>query len=192
MEAQIMSTDESGRKQNGYQLGSLIRTSAHDIWLAGLGAYSRANKEGSRFFESLVELGAAVEKKARNQVARPFRAAERQMDGAKSAVNETWERLEMLFDRRVARALHSLQIPTQRDVAELTRRVAKLQTLVEELSQTPVAGRQASRPGVKKSGGKARAGTRSTRGAGKAASRKKSAGKTARKPRKKTGRSARS
>jgi poly(hydroxyalkanoate) granule-associated protein len=191
MEAQIMSTDESGRKQNGYQLGSLIRTSAHDIWLAGLGAYSRANKEGSRFFESLVELGAAVEKKARNQVSRPFRAAERQMDGARSAVNETWERLEMLFDRRVARALHSLQIPTQRDVAELTRRVAKLQALVEELSETPVAGRQASRPGVKKSGGRARTGTRSARGTGKAASRKKGTAKTARKPRKKTGRSAR-
>ena len=187
-----MSTDESGRKQNGYQLGSLIRTSAHDIWLAGLGAYSRANKEGSRFFESLVELGAAAEKKARNQVARPFRAAERQMDGAKSAVHETWERLEMLFDRRVARALHSLQIPTQRDVAELTRRVAKLQALVEELSQRPVPGRQASRPGAKKSGGISRARTRSSRATGKAASRKKSAAQTARKPRKKTGRSARS
>jgi hypothetical protein len=113
------------------------------------------------------------------------------MDGARSAVNETWERLEMLFDRRVARALHSLQIPTQRDVAELTRRVAKLQALVEELSETPVAGRQASRPGVKKSGGRARTGTRSARGTGKAASRKKGTAKTARKPRKKTGRSAR-
>ncbi len=187
-----MSTDESGRKQNGYQLGSLIRTSAHDIWLAGLGAYSRANKEGSRFFESLVELGAAVEKKARNQVARPFRAAERQMDGARSAVNETWERLEMLFDRRVARALHSLQIPTQRDVAELTRRVAKLQALVEELSQAPVTGRQASRPGVKKTGGRAGAGTRSARAAGKAKTRKKRASKTAGRARSKSGKSGRS
>lgn len=186
-----MPSDKSRRKQNGYQLGSLIRTSAHDIWLAGLGAYSRANKEGSRFFDSLVELGEAVERKARDQVARPFRAAERQVHGARSAVNETWERLEMLFDRRVARALHSLQIPTQRDVAELTRRVAKLQALVEELSQTPTTGRQASRPGVKKSGAKTRAATRGAKGKRKTTSRKKRAPTAASKTRGKSGRAAR-
>lgn len=159
-EAQYMSKDKSRRKQNGYQLATLIRTSAHDIWLAGLGAYARANKEGSRLFDSLVELGESVERKAREQVARPFRVAERQVEGAKSAVNETRDRLEMLFDRRVARTLHSLQIPTQRDVAELTERVAKLQALVEKLSAAPTTGKQASRPGEAKAGPRAKTTTR--------------------------------
>jgi len=172
-EAQYMSKDKSRRKQNGYQLATLIRTSAHDIWLAGLGAYARANKEGSRLFDSLVELGESVERKAREQVARPFRVAERQVEGAKSAASETWDRLEMLFDRRVARTLHSLQIPTQRDVAELTERVAKLQALVEKLSAAPTTGKQASRPGETKTSPRAKTKTqRSKRVSKKTAARK--------------------
>lgn len=181
-----MSTDKSQRKQNGYQLGTLIRTSAHEIWLAGLGAYTRANKEGSRLFESLVELGEAVERKARDQVARPFRAAERQVEGAKSAVNETWGRLEMLFDRRIARALHSLQIPTQRDVAELTERVTELQALVEDLSQSQTPDRQSSRPAIKKSAAKPKAANRAPKKRAKPVSRKR-AKAPARKKRSATG-----
>jgi poly(hydroxyalkanoate) granule-associated protein len=181
LEAQIMSSDKSQRKPNGYQLGTLIRTSAHEIWLAGLGAYTRANKEGNRLFESLVEIGEAVEKKARDQVARPFRAAERQVEGAKSAVNDTWGRLEMLFDRRVARALHSLQIPTQRDVAELTERVTELQALVEELSHSQAPDRQASRPAVKKSAGKSETASRGSGKRAKPASRKRAQAPTRKK-----------
>ena len=63
---------------NGYPLANRMRASAHDIWLAGLGAYSRAGKEGGRLFERLVELGESVERTARDQVARPFRIAEQQ------------------------------------------------------------------------------------------------------------------
>jgi poly(hydroxyalkanoate) granule-associated protein len=198
MEAQIMSTGKSRGKQDGYQFANLIRASAHEIWLAGLGAYSRANKEGARFFESLVELGDAVEKKARDQVARPFRAAEKQVEGARSAVNETWDRLEMLFDRRVARALHSLQIPTQRDVAELTKRVAKLQGLVEQLSGSTPPGRQAARQADRKSRGKTatakrtkKAPARKKRIAKKAPARTKRVTTAARKARKTSAKAAR-
>jgi poly(hydroxyalkanoate) granule-associated protein len=131
-----MSSKKSSSDKNGYELARLIRTSAHDIWLAGLGAYSRAGKEGTRFFESLVALGESVERRAREQVARPFRVAERRVENARSAVNDTWERLELMFERRVARALHSLQIPTQRDVAELTQRVESLQEALQAVTGT--------------------------------------------------------
>jgi len=140
-----MPSKKSPSHPNGHQLAALIRTSAHDIWLAGLGAYSRAGKEGTRFLESLVALGESVERRAREQVARPFRVAERRVENARSAVGETWARLELMFDRRVARALHSLQIPTQRDVAELTERVETLRRAVEGLTGTPTTVRRPSR-----------------------------------------------
>jgi poly(hydroxyalkanoate) granule-associated protein len=149
-----MSGKKSSSDQNGYQLATLIRTSAHDIWLAGLGAYSRAGKEGTRFFESLVTLGESVERTAREQVARPFRVAERRVESARSTVNETWERVELLFERRVAKALHSLQIPTQRDVAELTERVETLRAAVQQLTRPVAPARRSSRAG---SAGKAAA-----------------------------------
>jgi len=158
----IMSSKKSGSDQNGYQLATLIRTSAHDIWLAGLGAYSRAGKEGTRFFESLVALGESVERKAREQVARPFRVAEQRVETARSAANETWERLELMFERRVAKALHSLQIPTQRDVAELTERVETLRAALETLtgSQAPARRPSRVRPADKAPATKAKARTK--------------------------------
>lgn len=185
-----MSSNKSSSDKNGYELARLIRTSAHDIWLAGLGAYSRAGKEGSRFFESLVTLGESVERTAREQMARPFRVAERRVEHARSAVNETWERLELLFERRVAKALHSLQIPTQRDVAELTKRVESLQEALSDLTGAPEAARRPSKvvppgksPSAKAKGrskkGSAKSGSRRRRPGNKArASRTKSAGAT--------------
>ncbi len=181
-----MSSKKSKREQNGHQLATMIRTSAHDIWLAGLGAYSRAGKEGTRFFDSLVTLGESVERKAREQVARPFRVAEHQVDNARSVVNETWERLETMFERRVARALHSLQIPTQRDVAELARRVESLRAALEELTRPTGPTRRPSRAGATKAGPASRAKARPKKKASKSAAKKRrttsKAGRTRAKP----------
>ncbi len=165
-----MSSKKSSSDQNGYQLANLIRTSAHDIWLAGLGAYSRAGKEGTRFFESLVTLGESVERTAREQVARPFRVAERRVENARSAVNETWERLELMFERRVAKALHSLQIPTQRDVAELTERVEALRAALEALTGSTPPARRPSRVRPADKGPALRAKTRTKKKVAKTAS----------------------
>ena len=92
-----MTTTKSANGQNGYPLAMLIRNSAHDIWLAGLGAYAKAGKEGGRLFESLVDIGEAVERRAREEVSRPIRAAERGVEGARSAVADVWEQIELLI-----------------------------------------------------------------------------------------------
>jgi poly(hydroxyalkanoate) granule-associated protein len=127
---------------NGYPLANRIRASAHDIWLAGLGAYSRAGKEGGRLFERLVELGGNVERTARDQVARPFRLAEQQASAARTAVSETRERFELMFERRVAKALNSMQIPTKRDIAELTKRVEELQLALQSVGGSDTGKRR--------------------------------------------------
>ena len=160
-----MTTTKSANGQNGYPLAMLIRNSAHDIWLAGLGAYAKAGKEGGRLFESLVDIGEAVERRAREEVSRPIRAAERSVEGARSAVADVWEQIELLIERRIMRTLHALQIPTQQDVAELTERVERLNSTVRELTRERDAATRrlspASRPRSRRRSGATAPSTRS-------------------------------
>jgi poly(hydroxyalkanoate) granule-associated protein len=135
---------------NDSQLARLISGSAHQVWLAGIGAYARAQHEGSRLFENLADLGDRIDQQARDRV-----------NGVRSSANDTWDRLESAFVDRVARALNALQIPTARDVHELNRRVEALSRAVERLERAAVAA-AASKPrrAAKK---KARAATRTPR-----------------------------
>ncbi len=137
-----MSTN-SGEKVSDLQLSRVIKDSAHQIWLAGLGAYARAEAEGSKLFESLAKIGERLEKTAKERMTAPLRAAEDTVSGVRVTASDTWERLEKVFEARVARALHSLQIPTARDVKELTDRVEALQKAVDELTdgRTPPPAR---------------------------------------------------
>lgn len=176
-----MTTTKSANGKNGYPLAILIRESAHDIWLAGLGAYAKAGKEGSRLFDSLVDLGESVEKKARDEVTRPIRAAERSVEGARSAAAETWQQIELLIERRITKTLHALQIPTQRDVAELTQHVEKLNRTVRQLTrERDAAARKSARPAATKK--------KPTRRAARPAAKRAAASKKARSKRSTAGR----
>ena len=125
--------------------GSAGRTSSHDamadlpksvlessrqIWLAGLGAFSKAQAGGMKVFESLVQQGEVLEKKTRHVAADAAAAAR---GAAKAKAKEvqamaggTWDKLEQVFEDRVARALAKLGVHTQSDVERLTERVDAL------------------------------------------------------------------
>lgn len=109
------------------QLARRIRDSAHQIWLAGLGAFAKAQGEGGRFFESLVEEGEAVQSKTRDM------AKESVVDIASRAAG-SWDKLEKVFEDRVARALQSIGVPTKQDIMTLSQRVSALTEAVERLS----------------------------------------------------------
>ena len=51
------------------QVARLVKDSAHQVWLAGLGAYARAEKQGSRLFDNLVT-GVATHMQAKELEAR--------------------------------------------------------------------------------------------------------------------------
>jgi poly(hydroxyalkanoate) granule-associated protein len=119
------------------QLTRLVRESAHQVWLAGLGAYARAEAEGSRFFEGLVGVGERIEQGARHRVLRQVQAAEQRVTDVRQTALLTWDRIETLVEHRIAAALNRLQIPTARDVRELSRRVEALQSAVEKLESRP-------------------------------------------------------
>jgi poly(hydroxyalkanoate) granule-associated protein len=108
-------------------LATTIRESANNIWLAGLGAFAKAQEEGGKLFESLVKEGEVVQQRAR-------KAADEKFSEISTTASGTWERLEQVFEDRVARAMRSLGVPTDKDVKELSDRVAKLTAVVEKLS----------------------------------------------------------
>lgn len=111
--------------------------SSRNIWLAGLGALSRAQAEGMRMFESLVKQGEALESKTReaavSTAAAARGAAKAKVREVKEGVGGTWDKLEQVFEARVARALEKLGVHTHSDVQKLTERVDALSAAVNEL-----------------------------------------------------------
>jgi poly(hydroxyalkanoate) granule-associated protein len=122
--------------------------SPHQIWLAGLGAFSRAQQEGTKLFETLVKQGEHLQDRTK-QVATETAAAARGAATARAKEMQqmaggTWDKLEQVFEDRVARALSKLGVYTQNDVQRLAARVDELAAAVNKLVKTP-----ASRGGAK-------------------------------------------
>lgn len=121
--------------------------SAREIWLAGLGAFSFAQSEsgkiieqGNKLFEKLVSEGMKLEKKTRN-VAES--AVDEIKDGVESRVGavrkqavDNWDKLENIFEDRVARVLGQLGVPTAEDVNKLSERVQILSQKVTDMTKT--------------------------------------------------------
>ncbi len=111
-------------------LSATIRDSASNIWLAGLGAFVKAQEEGGKVFDALVKEGQTFQKRAK-------KAADDKVIEMNERASTTWDKLEQVFEDRVARALHSLNVPSKKDIDALSKRVEKLTALVEELSAAP-------------------------------------------------------
>jgi hypothetical protein len=104
------------------RLARFVRGSADQVWQAGRGAYSLAESEGGRVVGSLLGMRGRFDHGAGSRVF-----------VARNSAAEAWAQLESAFRHQVSRALNALQIPTARDVQELTRRVHALQAAVVAL-----------------------------------------------------------
>ena len=104
--------------------------SAQQIWMAGVGAFTRAQGEGSKLFEALVNEGMNIEKTTRTLATGKVDAVRDAMEDRVGAVrgraSDTWDRLEKVFEDRVQRALNRLGIPGREELAELSTRVDTL------------------------------------------------------------------
>lgn len=109
------------------QLSATIRESAQQIWLAGLGAFAKAQQEGNKVFDALVRRGESIQHNTR-------KVAEDKVTEMAARATGTWDKLETVFENRVARALNSLGVPTKNDVAALTKQVAELKAAVDKLN----------------------------------------------------------
>lgn len=118
-----------------------IVSSAQHIWLAGLGALSRAQHDGPKLFQSLVEEGGKVQDRTSKTVERAIKSA---LDNVQSAVDdrvsdvkgkaqETWENVEKMFQSRVQKAIHQLGVPSSSEIKALTHKVEELTKSVEKV-----------------------------------------------------------
>ena len=117
------------------QMAERVKDSANQIWLAGLGAYSKAEEEGGRLFDALVKDGEKLESKTRAMVDKPINVALEKVETVKARATGSWSKVEEAFDLRVSKALARLNIPTRREVDELSDRIESLSDKLEALTK---------------------------------------------------------
>ena len=120
------------------QFSQTVKDSAQQIWLAGLGAFAKAQAEGMKAFSSLVKEGDSIQ-------SRTTKVAGEKVAEAAAKASGTWDKLEQVFEDRVARSLSSLGVPTKKDIETLSKRVAELTEVVQNLNGAAKPTRRAAK-----------------------------------------------
>ena len=115
----------------------------HQIWLAGLGAMAKAQEQGSKAIEALVNDGLAFQRKSQAEAQQRLHDATERLTHLASDFGQQAtvrvDRLEHLFEDRVAKALQRLGMPTLYDLQALTKRVAQLEAQLAKASASSAA-----------------------------------------------------
>ena len=98
-----------------------VKDSAHNVWLAGLGFWAKAERNGSEMFEQLVKDGEKIESKVKEKDLFGGR-----IERTQERVNESITKLENVFDQRMAKTLNKLQIPSRRDIDGLKGQIDEI------------------------------------------------------------------
>lgn len=135
------------------RLSKSLGESAQQVWLAGVGAFGRAQAEGGKLFETLVKEGVSLEQTTRklagSRVEAVRDAVESTVGQAKERATDTWDRLEKVFEERVQRALRRLEVPSREDLGALIDRVDALNSELRRLGGVPTARKTPARKTAK-------------------------------------------
>lgn len=140
-------TKDSSNTDNtaGAQFSDTVKESAQQIWLAGLGAFAKAQEEGGRVFETLVKEGASIQRKtqaaAEERISEATSRVASMATDISSKASGQWDKLENIFEDRVSKALNRLGVPSAKDIDALAARIDELDRTVAKLS-----ARQAAAP----------------------------------------------
>ena len=142
---------EPGRA-HGNPLAQAVKESAQQIWLAGLGAFSKA-QGGGKLFETLMKEGVSLQRKTQAAAEEKIGDVADKMSAMAGEVghkaNAQWDKLETIFEERTARALGRLGVPSAKELAALAARVDALSAALAQLggSADKPAGKPRFRPG---------------------------------------------
>ncbi|MEW6706831.1 MAG: phasin family protein [Pseudomonadota bacterium] len=130
------------------QIAQTVKDSAQQIWLAGLGAFAKAQEEGNKVFEALVKEGVSLQKKtqavAEERIGDVTGKMSAMAEGVTSKAGQQWDKLESIFESRVSKALNKLGVPSSKDVDALVQRIDALSEQVAKLSKAPRAAKTAT------------------------------------------------
>jgi poly(hydroxyalkanoate) granule-associated protein len=119
------------------QLAQTVKDSAQQIWLAGLGAFAKAQGEGGKVFDTLIKEGVSLQRKTQAVAEEKLGDVAGKMSAMAGEVgskaNAQWDKLESIFEERTARALGKLGVPAAKELAALVDRVAALEAAVAAL-----------------------------------------------------------
>ncbi|MCM2251034.1 MAG: phasin family protein [Ramlibacter sp.] len=140
---------KAAEKTTGSQLSGTVKESAQQIWLAGLGAFAKAQEEGGKVFEALVKEGTSIQRKTQAAAEEKISEATNRMatmaTDISSRASGQWDKLENIFEERVSKALNKLGVPSAKDIEVLISRIDELNRNVAKLSaKTTAAGRGAA------------------------------------------------
>lgn len=140
--------------------------SAQHIWLAGLGAMAKAQEEGTKAIEALVNDGLAFQRQSQAQAQQRLHEATEQLSQMATGLGQQTsgrvDRLEHLFEDRVAKALHRLGIPTLQDMQALNDRLTRLEAWVQSQSSKRPAETSSAKSTAKSSVSRQRTSTKLT------------------------------
>jgi len=129
----------------GSQMAGAVKDSAQHIWLAGMGAFSKAQAEGGKVFEALVREGQNLQRKtqglAEDRISEVTGKMSAMADTVTAKAGQNWDKLESIFEARTAKAMTKLGVPTAKDVDALVQRVDELAAAVARLSKANPAAK---------------------------------------------------
>ena len=135
-----------------------VKDSAQQIWLAGMGAFAKAQAEGRHVFDALVKEGVILQKKTQSAAEERFGDVSSKMtsmaDDVTAKAGKQWDKLESIFEERTARAMKKLGVPSSRDVEALMARIDALSAQVASSARSAAkktAGRTGAKTAAKKS-----------------------------------------
>jgi len=125
-------------KKTGMPLTGSVKDSAQQIWQAGLGAFNKAQAEGTKTFEALVKEGVSLQRKTQSAAEEKISETTSKMSNMATDISSKasgqWDKLESIFEDRVAKALNKLGVPSAKEVSALIARIDELDKSVQKLS----------------------------------------------------------
>jgi len=125
------------------QLAQSVKESAQQIWLAGMGAFAKAQEGRLKVFEALIKEGASLQRKTQSAAEEKIGEVTDRMSAMAGDVTakagQHWDKLESIFEQRTAKAMNKLGVPTAKDVDALIKRVDALAAAVARLSKVAPA-----------------------------------------------------
>ena len=118
-------------------LAQTIKDSAQQIWLAGMGAFAKAQAEGTQAFDKLIKDGLNLQKKtqgmAEDKISEVTGKMTAMADEVTAKAGQHWDKLESIFEQRTAKAMGRLGVPSAKDMAALNARISKLEAALAKL-----------------------------------------------------------
>lgn len=165
-----MTTKKTAQENTGTaqaaDFSSTVKDSAQQIWLAGLGAFAKAQEEGSKVFDTLVKEGVTMQRKTQSAAEEKLSEAGSRMASMATEISSKasgqWDRLETIFEERVSKALKKLGVPTAKDIEELSARIEELNRTMSRAAPKAAAAKGAPQKTARQAAAKRKPARKST------------------------------